>query len=331
MKKFCVIIVGIIALFILIFYLLNNNNVEIKDVKNIKKDVEKIEKISDYEYNKEYIRHINEININNKLIKNKYKFVYVSDLHVSVADENEEDERIRNALSERYNEFLNNNLNHVSQIKIFNEIIDFTNNYKPDALLLGGDIIDSPSESNFRLLRTNLNEKLKIKYLYTLGNHDWSFPWDYHTENAEEMFYPIFDEFMNDINVSYLEYEDLIILAVNDSKDQIDEEAIEKIKNVLEKNKPTIVMMHVPISTMYISQEAFKLRNRVSAIGENGIEPNDSTEKALDLILSDKYKVFYIISGHVHFSINDRLTDEIIENVSAPAYAGEINLIKIND
>lgn len=136
---------------------------------------------------------------------------------------------------------------------------------------------------------------------------------------------------MDDVNVSYLEYEDLIILAVNDSKNQVDEECVNKIKQVLEKNKPTIVMLHVPISTKYISEEAIRLRNRVSAIGEYGIEEDDNTKKAFDLILSDKYKVFYVLSAHLHFAVKDNLNERIVEEISAPAFAGEINLIKIGN
>ena len=160
--------------------------------------------------------------------------------------------------------------------------------------------------------------------MYTLGNHDWSFAWDYHTPNAEETYYPKFKEFMDDVNVSYLEYEDLIILAVNDSKDQVEKESVEKIKKVLEKDKPTIVMLHVPIFTDYIAEEAIIRRNRTAQ------EPDENTQKAFDLILSEEYKVFYVLSGHLHFAIKDNLNEKIVEEISAPAYAGEINLIKIN-
>lgn len=217
------------------------------------------------------------------------------------------------------------------QEEIFGEIVKYTNNKNADALLLGGDIIDCPSDSNISLLRKYLNEELKRKYLYTLGNHDWSFAWDYHTKETEEKYYPVFKEFMDDVNVSYLEYEDLIILAINDSKDQIEKESVKKIKKVLEKNKPTIVMMHVPIATQFISEEAIRIRNRVSAIGDYGIKPDENTKHVFDLILSKKYKVFYVLSGHLHFAVKDSLNDKIIEEIVAPAYAGEIDLIKINN
>jgi Icc-related predicted phosphoesterase len=281
------------------------------------------------EYNTDYITEVNNIELTNDEVKNKYQFVFVSDLQASIINENEPDEQIRNSLAERNTVFYLTNDNTKVE-NIFKEAINYTNNKNANALLLGGDIIDSPADSNFQFLRENLNN-LKVPYLYALGNHDWSFAWDYHTKNAEEQQYPKFTEFMDDVQVSYLEYEDLIILAINDSKDQIDEEALSKIKMVLEKQKPTIVMMHVPIATEYIAEEAMRIRNRVSAIGEDGVKPNDTTQKAIDMILSDEYKVFHILAGHVHFDMNDSINERINENICSPAYAGEISVIKINN
>ena len=282
------------------------------------------------DYNRELITNIKNIEIFNEDIKNKYQFTYISDLHLSIIDQTEKDEQIKKSLEERNISFAELNVNKISSEKIFPEIIKYSNNKNVDALLLGGDIIDSPSNSNLEFLRYNL-KNYKKDYLYTLGNHDWSFAWDYHTDAAREKFYPKFSEFMDDVQVSYLEYEDLIIVAINNSDNQINEEATEKIKKILEKQKPTIVMMHVPLSTQYIADEAMKIRNRISVIGEHGIQPTETTQKAIDLILSEKYKVFHIISGHVHFYITDEINKRIIQDVSAPAYEGAINLIRINN
>ena len=102
-------------------------------------------------YNKELISDINVIEIQNSNIKNNYKFVFLSDLHASIINENEEDEIIRNSLVQRRELFINENRNKVSAEEIFPEIIKYTNNINANALLLGGDIIDSPAESNFKL------------------------------------------------------------------------------------------------------------------------------------------------------------------------------------
>lgn len=285
----------------------------------------------DPEYNPEYITKVNEINLEHEGIKNKYQFVFMADLQASIIDETLEDERLKQALIDRHQEFVIQNPNQIGQEEIFDEIIEYTNQMDPDALLLGGDIIDCPAESNFALLQRELNEKLNVRYLYTLGNHDWSFSWNYHSKETQETYYPRFQEFMDDVKVSYLEYEDLIVLAINNSKERFEEEDIQKVKKVLEKKKPTILMIHVPLSTKWISEEAMRIRNRVSAIGEYGLEPDEASQNMMDLILSDKYDVFYVLAGHVHFAVKDNLNEKVIEEISAPAFQGAINVIKINN
>ena len=283
------------------------------------------------EYNSEYIT-VNTIELENSEISNEYQFVFIADLQASIIDENEEDEedeQIRTSLEDRRNHFLALNENGTTPELIFNEIINYTNNKNADALLLVGDILDSPSNSNINFLKSNL-ANLQTDYLYTFGNHDWTFLWDYQTDETWQTYSPKFSEFMDDTEVSYLEYEDLIVLAINDGREQIEESAIEKIKEVLEKGKPTLVMLHIPIATEYIVEQTLEIRDEVYAIGgEYGIEANEYTEEAINLILSDEYNVFYIIAGHTHFEVQDTVNG-ITEYVTAPAYDGTVNLIKIN-
>lgn len=283
----------------------------------------------DITYNQKIISNINTIKIQNSNIKKHYKFVFLSDLHASIIDENEEDETIRNSLVERKKLFTNENQNKVSSEKIFPEIIKYTNNINADALLLGGDIIDSPADSNFKFLGDNL-KKLKANYLYTLGNHDWTFGWDYQTKETEEKYYPKFKEFMSDTDVTYLEYEDLIVLSINNGKTKIEESAISKVKEVLEKKKPTLVMMHVPLATQNIANEEKTRRDRVTVLGEYGRTPDSTTQEVINMILSEEYNVFYVIAGHIHLEAKDELNERIYEQVTAPAYKGNINLIEIN-
>ena len=301
------------------------------EIKNYRTDrVQKLNNKIFYEpeYNEEYIKNINTINLKNSEIKNKYQFVYISDLHLSVTNDNEKDEKIKQSLYDRNKNFYPDEDSTIAK-NTFSEIVKYTNNKNADALLLDGDIIDAPADSSIEVLRENLNN-LKVDYLYTLGNHDWSFAWDYHTENARNVQIPKFKEFINDTDVSYLEYEDLIVLAINSSTDQIEENSLDKIKKVLEKNKPTIVMMHVPISTPELAEASLKLRNRVSAVGEGGIEPTEATQKAIEMILSDKYKVFYVLAAHVHIHMEADLNERIHEYVTDAAYNGTINVVEIN-
>lgn len=314
-KKIISIIVIILFIFAILIVCLRMRN-------------EKIEKVFyEPEYNKELITGINQIEIKNDAIKNKYQFVFISDLHASIIDENEPDEQIRQALIERNNMFYGEEKD--KSQKVFSEIINYTNNKNADALLLGGDIIDSPSNSNLKFLKDNI-KNVKCKTLYTFGNHDWTHAWNYQTQETAEKYKPLFKELQNDLVVDYIEYEDLVILAIDDSKNKIDKEAIEKVQAVFDKKKPTIVMMHVPIATKYISEETVRIRNRLSAIGEDGIKPDENTKKVLDMILDPNNNVIKILAGHIHFDIEDKVNNIFEEKATAPAYSGNINVIKIN-
>lgn len=288
-------------------------------------EVEKV--FYDPEYNTDLISSINTYNINNDEIKSKYQFVFLSDLHMSVIDDNEPNEKIKTSLKERQEMFY---INKAKPEDYLNEIVKYTNNKNADALLLVGDIIDSPADANLREFKEKLG-LLKTKYLYTFGNHDWTFAWNYQTKETEEEFVPKFKDIMNDSEVDYIEYEDLIVLAINNGKSKIEGKNIKKIKDVLEKKKPTIVMMHIPIATEHLVEINKKYIERISVIGEGGIAPNEDTQEVLDLILSNEYKVIFIISGHVHIGMEDTINGKIPEVVCRPAYEGNINLLRINN
>ena len=53
--------------------------------------------------------------------------------------------------------------------------------------------------------------------------------------------------------------------------------------------------------------------------------------KAFEMILSEKYKVFYILAGHVHIQMEADLNDRVHEFVTEASYFGNINVVKINN
>ena len=281
----------------------------------------------DPEYDTNVIRNVYTFNLSNKDIKSKYQFVFLSDLHLSVMNDKEKNEDIKKHLEERHALFTWDDV--TSEI-ILKEVVKYTNNKNANALLLGGDIVDSPAESNLNFLRDSLKE-LKTDYLYTFGNHDWTFLWDYQSEETEKKYVPKFKEFMDDTDVSYIEYKDLIVLAINDGKEKIEKDSLRKIKKVLDKKKPTIVMMHIPMATEKLIEENKDKRERMSLLGDGAVELDENTRDAFKLITSNKYKVFYILAGHVHVKMEDRINDRIYEIVTPPAYERNINLIKINN
>ena len=186
-------------------------------------------------------------------ISGEYTFLYVTDTHMIVPDV-EDSEEVTEHFASRFEEF--KNAEGVPSAEQFGAWIAYANAQEADAFLLGGDAIDYPSESNLKHLKENL-DKLKMPYLYTVGNHDWTYPWDYMTEQGKANYLPLLAPYMQENTAIHaLELEELILVSVDNSTNQIAPEAMEEYKRILQKGKPVIVMLHVPLLTQSVLTKA---------------------------------------------------------------------------
>lgn len=68
--------------------------------------------------------------------------------------------------------------------------------------------------------------------LYVPGNHDWTYPWEYMTEKGKNEYLTALAPFMRGTPAAQvLENEELVILGVDDSSNQIDPVALETVRN----------------------------------------------------------------------------------------------------
>jgi predicted MPP superfamily phosphohydrolase len=250
----------------------------------------------------------------------EYEFLFIADNH-SIVIGNDDDKRCLDNALPRMGVF-KNSVTGTSAADEFKQWIDYANKTKVDGLLLGGDMIDFPSNGNIELLRNNLS-RLNMPYLYTLGNHDWTYPWEYFSETSETVYKPIFDEFTNgNTVVQTMEYDDFIIVSVDNSKDQMNPLIFGGLEEALAKEKPTIIMMHVPLETPSIYEKSTEMWGRDIAIGINGVYPNSDSAKFTNMICDKDSPVVAILAGHVHFSDTSKITDKITQYVTNVAYEG---------
>ena len=252
-----------------------------------------------------------------------YTFLYLSDTHMITLDGNESDQITENALG-RIQLFADTE--GVTSADRFPEWIDYANEKEVNMMLFGGDIIDFPSDANLKLLKENIY-KLKMPYVYTLGNHDWTYPWDYMTAKGRETYRPLFDAFTNNSPAaSITEYEELVILSVDNSSNQIDPEALTVVDEALSLQKPVIVIAHVPFSTDSLLEKAKTVWNSPVSIGmadKGGIFPDANTLAFQEKILADDSPVFCVLSGHVHFADESALNDNVVQIIGGAGYNGE--------
>ncbi len=132
----------------------------------------------------EWEMHITEETLRLPGFQGEYDILFLTDTHVVIRDERDTPEEAAEG-DARLAEF--RNAEGVSAAVQTKDWIDYANDQKVDAVLLGGDIIDYPSAGNLDFLEEQLG-RLEMPYLYTPGNHDWTYPWEYMTEYGRETY-----------------------------------------------------------------------------------------------------------------------------------------------
>ncbi len=252
-------------------------------------------------------------------VQETYQFLYITDTHIVLPKE-KDGQQIFEYASSRLNTFSQDGVSPSSDQ--FPGWVHYANTKGFDGLLLGGDIIDSPSASNLSYLQASL-EKINIPYIYTLGNHDWTFPWEYMTEESSTKYLPLLAPYMdNNTSIHSIEYEEFIIVSVDNSSNQIKPDALEEYKTILAQEKPVILMLHVPLYTPSILKKASGIWQNGVILGggiHGGIYPNDVSAQFIALTTAKDSPVEAVLAGHVHFAEKS----DIIGEKSIPQITGD--------
>lgn len=291
-------------------------------------------------------KHITEETIRLPGVEGEYSLLFLTDTHVIIRDENASDAAAENEAA-RYPGFVNEE--GVSSAEQFPEWIRYANEIKVDAVLLGGDIIDTPSDANLQWLKEQLAQ-LDMPYLYVNGNHDWTYPWEYMTEAGRKAYLPLLEPFMNgNTAIQKLDFGEFAVVGIDDSSNQVDSAALLEYEKILEENRqgalhrvesrwaenrPVIVMAHVPFITQSVLTKAKEAWDNPVVIGAGnygGIYPNEDSERFMALTTAEDSPVELVLAGHVHFYDRDVIEGEkdVLQLVGGAGFRGEAILIHI--
>lgn len=239
-------------------------------------------------------------------LEKEYSLLFLTDTHMVLTSEADSDRVIANA-NERGPAFMD--AQGVSSVEQFPYWMEYANAKGVDAVLFGGDIIDYPSATNIDYLNENL-AKLEMPYLYTMGNHDWTYPWEYMTETAIDEYRPLLTPFIKgDDTIQVLEMEDFIVVSIDNSYDnQVPPEIMDTYLELLEGDKPVIVMAHVPFLTQSVLTKAKQVWSSPVIIGGGnygGINPSEASEQFIKETTAEDSPVIAVLAGHVHFYDKD--------------------------
>lgn len=264
-------------------------------------------------------------------LEGEYTLLFLTDSHVVIQEE-DAPEQERQYVAQRYEQFVNEA--GVPSAEQFPEWIAYANEMEVDAVLLGGDIIDSPSGANVEWLQTQLAQ-LDMPYLYVPGNHDWTYPWEYMTDYGKDNYLAGLEPLMQDnAAIHSIEAGELLLVGVNNSPGQVDPDAMPIYEELLAQNKPVILLFHVPYSSETLLPKALEAWNSPTVIGngdQGGIWPDEASQRFLELATADSSPVGLMLAGHVHLYDDSVMNEErqMRQIVGGAAFEGKAVLIRL--
>ena len=243
-------------------------------------------------------------------LEGEYSFLFLTDIHAVIQDEKAPEQEQQYA-EQRYGMFVNEE--GISSAEQFPAWIAYANEMDVDAVLLGGDIIDSPSDANVEWLQKQLAE-LEMPYLYVPGNHDWTYPWEYMTDYGKENYLAELAPVMQgNTAIQSMEIGELLFVGIDNSPGQVNPDAISGYEEFLTQNKAVIIVNHVPYFTETLLPKAVEAWEGSTVIGneeDGGIGPNETSQRFLELTIAEGSPVKLVLAGHVHLYDDGVINEE---------------------
>ncbi len=262
-------------------------------------------------------------------LKEEFEILFMADTHISLCDER--DEGLLDKARARYEGFRGPSQKGAEET--FRGLMEYAALEEPDLLVLGGDILDSAMWASLDFLKERLDE-LGLPWVYAMGNHDFEYGEEYFSEKAYTDYLPRFGS-VSDTTDGYQlwEHEDFTILAVDDKSNKVSGKAADALEALCEKNKPVILVMHVPVEPLeddVLLEESKEVwgtnqdGNSKVLLGPRSCVPDGDTRRFLDLALSEESPVVLVLAGHIHFYHRDILTGDLVQIVTGAGYENEL-------
>lgn len=287
-------------------------------------------------------------------IKGTYKFLQMSDTHVAVVPEDTSKTEYSHAVSRNahFDSFTGADVNYLNMM---DKMYAFAESEGVDAVLMTGDIIDFPSDENIDFLYNRINSG-SLKTMYTLGNHDWTFPdasfgyGAYFSRTQYDAFQPRLADpctvescgNTGNCHGSYIDFGEVVVVMLDDSEDMFNYiESYTVLKNALALDKPTIVCYHSPLYSPTLTDDVVAMWKTNQIVGSHrGASMWTKKTDVIVSMLESSENIVGLFCGHVHFDHEDAVYDSgfdmsdvkpnnVTQYACPPGYDGSCRLITI--
>lgn len=232
-------------------------------------------------------------------LEKSYTMIQISDPHLIVTDENSTLEHVQKAkeqeaawqevkkgFADLFDEPCDK-VHEISTVRCFEKVMDFVKEQKPDLLIFSGDVLNDEHEEGFQYFTEYMNG-YSGEWLFVPGNHD----------NARML------QKLGIDGIQIRELESVRVIGIDDSKMTLSGTQLEQLKDQLSDEKPSILVMHVPVETDY-NTENFKL------LGNNFMIHKDRTDASgrefIGLCEDPSVPIVTVLCGHIHGYLKSQL------------------------
>lgn len=225
----------------------------------------------------------------------QYTFLHISDSHINAWDElstDAENEKarqhekswdvVKEDFARHYHEPFGDE-HRIPSTDAFAKMIGIINEKKPDMLLMSGDMVDFIYPAALRFFKKQL-EKLCVPYMFVPGNHEGDI-------NTDERLWP----FTGGSDIQVKEFDGFSVVGINDCGKTVSDTQLAQLTEYLDKNIPTIVMMHIPVVTSF-NREKLSNVSTYFFIDEANTDKNGAA--LIEQLKRDNVKL--LLCGHVH-------------------------------
>ena len=179
-----------------------------------------------------------------------FNVVQITDSHISCDSENEKQyEQYSQRMDSAYKVVTHYKTNErIPALEMFKQVLNKSKEFSPELIALTGDIVNNPSETSIKAVKSEI-DKLGIPYIYTPGNHDWHYEGMSGSADQlrSEWSKKRLQVFTNDTLFSSTILNGVNFVAIDNSTYQINKQQLEFFKEQLKKDKPIILLAHIPL------------------------------------------------------------------------------------
>ncbi|MCC5849233.1 MAG: metallophosphoesterase [Verrucomicrobia bacterium] len=178
-----------------------------------------------------------------------------------------------------------------------------------DIILCGGDLFHFPSAENVELA-LRLFGACPRPVWSVPGNHDWFYPGQDGWEDLRERMLPRLEKiYRGQAPYWSRSVQGLRVIGLDNSTYYLNAEQVSFLERELAEDVPTVVMMHIPLSTPALREATVAKHGQAILMADPsgrkrpGIDPEPTRRAAALLRVSPR--VLAVLSAHVHFPFQE--------------------------